>query len=191
MALRTAEISPAAVDMLRARLSELAGRTEFPRRALTRASPEDVSLAAGHDVYQLTLEQLAAGAGLEAAAVVGQRFLVLDRDRAIASAELFGAGADSVVATEGPFVLGTVEAIEAAEADPQLADGRYELRLLRVPAIALVALWLKDDDGGPGAVAPLRPVPPPLEAGRRYAPAEIMPLLATMARERLRFDDRP
>jgi hypothetical protein len=52
-----------------------------------------------------------------------------------------------------------------------------------------MALWLKNERGGADVLIPLDPTPAALEAGRKYAPAEIHPLLAEAARARLAFDD--
>ncbi len=62
---------------------------------------------------------------------------------------------------------------------------------VRIPGIYLVALWLRDEDGGRDGdvVVPLAPAPPPLEAGRNYPPAEIRPLLQRLAEERLAVRD--
>jgi len=189
MTLRTAEPSPEAIATVRAHLTDLAPRPQFQHRLLARAEPTQVALAAPHDVYAIGLDRLAAGAGLEAAEVVGQRFLVLDDDRAVASAELTPGG--GFQSNEGPFVGATAEAIRAAEDSPDLADGNYELRLLRIPGIYLVALWLRDEDGDGGGdvILPLAPTPAPLEAGHRYAPAELQPLLRELAQARLAMPD--
>lgn len=187
MTLRTVEPSPEAIATIRSHLTDLAARPQFRHRLLAQAEPTGVALAVPHDVYTIGLDRLAEGVGIERAEVVGQRFLVLDDDRPVASAELAtGGGFES---NEGPFVGATAEAIRAAESSPQLADGRYELRLLRIPGIYLVALWLRDEDGDGDVVVPLAPAPAPLEAGRHYRPEEIQPLLQQLARERLAVRD--
>jgi hypothetical protein len=189
MTLRLPAVSEDSVEAVRSRLSGLAGRTAFPERALGRADPGRVALTMPHDVYDLGLDRLAAGATLADATVVGRRFLVLDGDAPIASAELAGEGAE-FQATEGPFVAATASAIAEAERDPELAKADYEVRLLRIPALYFVGLWLKrEGGGGDDVVIPLEPAPAGFDAGRRYAPAELLPLLAERARVRLAFDD--
>jgi hypothetical protein len=181
--LRPAEPSPEIVESIRSHLSELAARPQFQERGLAQAEPSRLELAVPHDVYTLGLDELSAGASLEDAQAVGQRFLVVDGDRAVSSAEVTPGGG-GFQANEGPFVAATLAAIEEAERDPELSDGRYELRVLRIPALYLMALWLKDDDGDGDLVIPLAPAPEPLEPERRYRPDELMGALAEMAKAR-------
>jgi hypothetical protein len=184
------EPTEASVETVRSHLSELAGRTAFRRRALTRANPAGLALAAPHDVYSLGLSDLAEGVSLAAATVDGRRFIVMDGDKPIASAEVADQGRGSgFQATEGPYVESTAAALERAEEDPDLDDDDYEIRLLRIPALYVMALWLKNEQGGTDVLIPLDPTPSPLEAGRKYAPAELLSALAEPARARLAFDD--
>ncbi|HYP48092.1 MAG TPA: hypothetical protein VEQ61_05595 [Thermoleophilaceae bacterium] len=190
MTLRVADPTRESVEVVQQNLSELAGRSAFRGRALGRVNPLNVALAAPHDVYSLGLEELAEGASIDSAQPVGRRFMVMDGDRPVASAEVAGRQDGSgFQANEGPFVAATARAIEQAEEDPELADGDYELRVLRIPALYLMALWLKDENGDGDLVIPLDPAPTPLESGRRYRPEEVLAELQTVARERLSFDD--
>jgi hypothetical protein len=188
MTLRPAEPSPEVVETVRSHLSALAERPEFQRRGMAGSEPSRLELAVPHDVYSLGLDQLSAGATIQDAEPVGQRFLVVDGDTPVSSAEVTPEGG-AFQANEGPFVAATLAAIEQAEQDPELTDGRYELRLLRIPALYLMALWLKDDDGDGDLVIPLDPSPEPLEAGRHYRPDELVAELARMAEARSEFDD--
>jgi hypothetical protein len=189
MTLRLPEPTQASVETVRSHLSELAGRTAFRRRALTRANPAGLALAAPHDVYSLGLTDLAEGASLDAATLDGRRFIVMDGDKPIASAEVADEGRGTgFQATEGPYVEATAAAIERAEEDPDLDDD-YEIRVLRIPALYVMALWLKNERGGADVVIPLDPAPAPLEAERKYAPAELLSALAESARARLAIDD--
>jgi hypothetical protein len=191
MTLRVPEATEASVETVRSHLSGLAGRTGFRDRALTRANPAGLALAAPHDVYSLGLSDLAEGAFLDAATLDGRRFIVMDGDKPITSAEVADQDKGSgFQANEGPYVESTAAAIEHAERDPDLADNDYEVRVLRIPALYVMALWLKNEQGGGADVLiPLDPTPAPLEAGRKYAPAEIRSPLAEAARARLAFDD--
>jgi hypothetical protein len=189
MTLRVSEAPSESVEAIRGQLSELAGRAQFRHRALARANPVNVALAAPHDVYFLGLDELAQGASIEAARPVAQRFLVMDGDTAVASAEITGRDGSGFQANEGPFVASTAAAIVRAEAAPELAEGDYEIRLLRIPALYFVALWLHDSGGHGDVVVPLDPAPAPFEPDRHYTPAEVLSELAGQARQRSRFDD--
>jgi hypothetical protein len=188
MTLRVPTPTKQSLDAVRSQLSELAGRSAFQQRALGQANPLDIALAAPHDVYFLGLDQLAEGVDLEAAKPIGQRFLVMASDEAISSAEIAAPDGSGFQANEGPYVAASAAAIAQAEADPDLSDRDYELRLLRIPALYFVALWLKDDHNGDDVLIPLDPAPAPFEAGRKYRPDDVLAELASMARERLQFD---
>lgn len=190
MTLRVPEPTEASVETVRSHLSELAGRTAFRRRALARANPAGLALAAPHDVYSLGLRDLAEGASLDAATVDGRRFIVMDGDKPIASAELADQGRGSgFQATEGPYVESTAAALERADEDPELAEDDYEIRVLRIPGLYVMALWLKHEQGGTDVLIPLDPAPAPLEPGRKYGPVEILSALAEPARARLAADE--
>lgn len=189
MTLRTVEPTRESIDAVTAALSELAGRAEFRRRALARANPLDVALAVPHDVYTLGLDELAARARIDQARRIARRFLVMAGDRAVSSAEIADEDGTGFQANEGPYVVATADAIARAEDDPDLADGDYEIRLLRIPALYFVALWLRDVRGDHDVLVPLDPAPAPFEPGRRYRPDDVLAELAASARTRLEFDD--
>jgi hypothetical protein len=192
MTLRVVQATDKSIELVGAQLAGLAGRTVFRDRALTRADPAALALALPHDVYLIGLGDLAGEASLDAATVVGRRFLVLDGDRPIAAAEL----ADPEQGTgfqlnEGPYVEATASAIEQAERNPELAGVDYEVRLLRIPALYVMGIWLKSERGDADVVIPLDPAPTPLVAGRTYPSEDILSALAELARVRLAVvDDR-
>lgn len=187
MTLRVPDVSADSVLAVRDNLSELAGRTAYRHRALASVNPLDVALALPHDVYSLGLDDLVRGATLDDARLVGRRFLVMAGENAVASAEI--ARDDGFTATEGPFVAGTARAVAVAEQDPATAEGNYEVRVLRVPALYFMALWLSGDSGEPDLVIPMDPAPEPFSPGERVSPDELMAHLAELARRRLEFDD--
>jgi hypothetical protein len=190
MTLRLPNTTKETLEVVASHLSELAARDNFGHRALNRANPESLALAAPHDVYSLGLEDLAQRASLDAATLVARRFLVIDGEAPIASAELavheYGLGFQ---ANEGPYVESTAAAIAQAESDPELARGDYEVRVLRIPALYFIALWLKNEQSERDVLIPLDPAPSPLEAGSKLTAAELLAALADPARERLAVDD--
>jgi hypothetical protein len=190
MTLRVVPATDESVELVGSRLAGLAARTAYRDRALTRADPAALALAVPHDVYTVRLRDLAEGTSLDAATVVGRRFLVMEGDRPIAAAEL----ADQETGTgfqlnEGPYVEATADAIEHAESDPDLAGDDYEVRLLRIPAVYFTGLWLRSEQPDADVVIPLDPAPAPLEGGRKYGASEILSALGELARARLAADD--
>ncbi len=190
MTLRVPQPTEQSVETVRSHLSDLAARSNFRDRALARANPATLALAAPHDVYSLDLAELAAGASLDAATVVGRRFLVMDGPTPVASAEVAEPDKDSAFqVNEGPYVKSTAVAIARAETDPEFANDDYEVRVLRVPALYFMGLWLRNEPGSADVVIALDPAPAPLEAGSKYRPVELLSVLAKSARERLGYDD--
>jgi hypothetical protein len=185
MTLHTPTLSDAALRTLEQGLGELAQRQGFEDRRLAAAAPAALAVAAPHDVYSLGLEDLAAGRGLEAAEWVSRRCLILDGDHPIAAAELPDPdGANGFTTTEGRFAATTATAIQGAEDAP----GEYELRLLRIPALYLMALWLKDRNGTDDVLVPLDPAPAELQPNERYSDQQLLERLRDRARSRLEFD---
>ena len=184
--LHTPPIPEAALGAVEAGLGDLIARPGYGgARMLTRADASALSLAVPHDVYTVGLDDLAREEGLAGAKCVGRRFLVLDGDEPVASAELRDPDAGTgFVATEGPFVRETAVAVADAERMPEVNGGEYELRLLRMPSAYLMALWLRDRQGEADLLIPLAPAPPGLEPRVRYSPDDLLELLQKSAGRR-------
>jgi hypothetical protein len=174
-------------------------RAEPPGRARVRG-PRDIGpkgrrLASPHRVHNLRLTDLGKPGTLRGAPMTAWRYLVEDDGAAVASAEV-GVdekgnvrGFDHV--NEGPFVAATAAAQKAAAELPQVRDGRMEARILRIPALYVMALWLKDLDGDADLIVPMAPSPPYLEANRPYTERDFMRALAGPAKERQAFSNAP
>ena len=189
MTLHTPTLSDSALRTIRDGLGRLASRPEYADRQLAKADRARLAVSLPHDVYAMGLDAIAEGKGLDAAEPVGRRCLVMEGDRPVAAAELADAeGEGDLTTTEGPFTEATARTVREVEAWPQIAEGEYDLRLLRVPALYLMALWLKDRDGSADMLVPLDPAPSGLEAGARYEEGDLLDRLARRARERLEFD---
>jgi hypothetical protein len=118
--------------------------------------------------------------------LAGWRFLIRNGDRAIAAAEtmLTPDGWTFSHFFEGPYVSATERALLQAEALPVT----YEPRLLSVPELYMLTLWLHaglEPDGTAVAPAsadlmvPLAPAPPGIAAHRPYQVADLLPVLST------------
>jgi hypothetical protein len=121
-----------------------------------------------HPVYELGLNDLASGQGLETARLVAWRYLLVDNNQVRQAAEVIEApgGSRFGMLTTG-FVAGADAAFSVAERLPEVQQRAYEIRALRVPALSVMALWLKDSQGQqdrfivlPRAFAPLQPLQP-------------------------------
>lgn len=183
MSLRIPTPPASAADAARTAFQAAVGARAFRLPALRNATGP-LELAHPHQVFNLGLDDLTAGRGLAAARPVGWRYLVHDGGNAVAAAETVPSGpGDSHVFSafnEGGFVGSTAEAIRAAEQLPETQQGDFELRLLHVPALHVMALWLHTAKDGGGQEAtpgdlliPLAPSPVQTPAGRP-APAEAL-----------------
>lgn len=114
----------------------------------------------------------------------GWRFLIRCGDRAVAAAEtrLTPDGWAFSHFFEGPYVSSTERALRQAES----VQKPYQARLLSVPELYMLTLWLHGDcaaDGATGRLAPtdilipLAPAPPGIAAHRPHRVAELLPVL--------------
>jgi len=139
-----------------------------------------------HEAYNLGLDAILAGKGLEAAEPVGWRFLLGPTSQhPTIAAEVEGSNGEHNFAglNRGPFVAQTLSAMTLAETEPQVRDGDFEPRFLRIPALYVVALWLKERSSGKDLLFALEPVPPNLVATRPYTGPQFMEELVALARQ--------
>ncbi|HVG21774.1 MAG TPA: hypothetical protein VNI02_22250 [Blastocatellia bacterium] len=185
-------IKPSAdfAEVIRGHLIEMADLGRFRTKSLSKAAPASLSLAAPHPMYNLGLSDIKGRNPLAKAKLTAWRYMVLEGNEVIATAEAVrpSARAKPIFShtNEGPFVGSTAAAIEAAEQLPEVKAGRYELAVLRVPALYVMALWLKDakSKGAGDILIPLDPVPPGLNAGERMTAEAFGEALAAMKAER-------
>ncbi|MFJ9247443.1 hypothetical protein [Streptomyces sp. NPDC101776] len=116
--------------------------------------------------------------------LAGWRFLIRCGDRAVAAAEtmLTPDGWAFSHFFEGPYIASTERALRQAEN----MKGAHQPRLLSVPGLYMLTLWLHGDltadgaDGHPAAtdlLVPLAPAPPGIAAHRPHRVAELLPVL--------------
>jgi hypothetical protein len=152
---------PAGVpDKVKSKLQAFAEGGKFSTKALRGAHKDRLDLSTPHQVFTMGLEDITSGGGLDNAQPVGWRYLVEEGGQLLASAETtHGPDGTHEVSqfNEGPFVAETDKAVKAVRKLPQLAAAGFELRLLRIPALYVMALWLH----GPATdlLVPLAPSP--------------------------------
>jgi len=114
-----------------------------------------------HAVYDLRADAIAHGDGLASAKASGFRYLVATGGTTVAAAEVLAdANGNATVLANvnyGPYVEATARALAQVATLSAVGAGSYEVRLLRFSAIALMALWLKPDSGGP--ISSIRSLP--------------------------------
>ncbi|KOG32024.1 hypothetical protein [Streptomyces resistomycificus] len=123
-------------------------------------------------------------AAVPATRLSGWRFLIRSGDRAVAAAEtmLTADGWAFSRFFEGPYIASTERALRQAGTMTQ----SYQPRLLSVPRLYMLTLWLHGDcaadaaTGQPAAtdlLVPLAPAPPGIAAHRPHRVAELLPVL--------------
>lgn len=171
-------------ERVRTTLHALADDARFSTPALRLAQREQLDVSTPHQVFTLGLDDIESGAGLDAAQPVGWRYLVAAGGEVIASAEV-GQNPDGspqpAQFNEGRFVEATATAVRSARALPQLEKAAFELRLLRIPSLYLMALWLHSP--ATDLLVPLAPSPIGKE-GQIVPPAQLFGELARQARTR-------
>ncbi|MFI8950508.1 hypothetical protein ACIGO6_28775 [Streptomyces sp. NPDC053750] len=176
-------VLPAPAPALRSVLTALSSPT-----AVREARTPSLLVAQGPATPELplpvhVLDRITAE-GVTATRLAGWRFLIRCGDRAVAAADtmLTADGWAFSHFFEGPYVASTERALRQAEAMPQA----YQPRLLSVPGLYMLTLWLHGDctadatAGRPAAtdlLVPLAPTPPGIAAHRPHRVAELLPVL--------------
>ncbi|MFI6406340.1 hypothetical protein [Streptomyces sp. NPDC050548] len=176
-------VPPAPAPALRSVLTALGSptavreaRTPSLRAAQGPATPE-LPLPV-HVLNRVTPE------GTAVTSLAGWRFLIRCGDRAVAAAEtmLTPDGWAFSHFFEGPYIAATERALRQAEN----MKSAYQPRLLSVPGLYMLTLWLHGDltadgtGGHPAAtdlLVPLAPAPPGIAAHRPHRVAELLPVL--------------
>jgi hypothetical protein len=186
--------------ILAANVTDLMRAKRVPHGMKADMHPEELAHSEPHPVYVSTLDDLAAGKLLGAAKQTGWRYLLVHSDAAVAEAELSagrhgakgakgtkGKALEFAGLTHGPFTGATVDALHAAERLPQVEKADYELRLLKVPAVYLVALWLhgRDED----ILIPMGNPPAGLKKNKPYSEAGVIRALREVAARTKEFQD--
>src|ERR1700704_2894046 len=172
---------------LRDSLSVLAGRGSFSAEGLREARPEQISATIPHQVFNLTLEDARSGDVINGARAAGWRYLLAIDDRVVASAETQSRDGEHQVFSHvnaGPFVGGTVEALAVAERVADAEKPSMELRLLNVPAVYLMSLWLhpRETSDAESLFIPVAPAPSGLDPNEVYQGKQFAALLSEIAR---------
>jgi hypothetical protein len=148
-------------------------------------SPSAVAISTPHRVAILGLDRIQSGMSLRAAAhKKGWRFLVHNGDKVVATANssISGKGKHAFAhMTDGRYVNGTERAIRRAELLESVQKGRFEPLLLQVPAIHVMALWLKNLDNDDDLIMPLSPAPKPLRPYRALSTQAFVAVVTELA----------
>jgi hypothetical protein len=206
MAIITRNAPRGAATILSANVTNMLRGKHIPHGMKADVRPQELEHSEPHPVYVATLDDLVAGKLLSAARQTGWRYLLVQNEEVVAEAELSAArpaakGAKGATKsrsskqheltfaglTHGPFSGATVDGLHAAERLPQVEKDDYELRLLKVPAVYLVALWLHG--ANEDILVPLGQPPAGLKKNKPYTEAAVIRALRATAERTKEFND--
>lgn len=141
-----------------------------------------------HQVFELSLSDLAAQRGFEAARPVSWRYLIVSNQRVVQAAEVLSSpqgGASQFGALTTGHTRGVEDAFHQAEQLPEVQRGPYEIRALRVPALYVMAIWLKDLQGTADRFLLLPPVFEPFKTRVVYDRGDLLAVMHRVAAQRM------
>jgi hypothetical protein len=185
MPLQVSKPPIAAEKAVRSMLGRIVATDPDHVRALRSASPSSLAISTPHRVAVLGLDRIRRGMSLRSAAQKkGWRFLVHRGDDVVATANssISDKGKHRFAhINDGPFVAGTERAIRRAELLQSVQKGRFEPLLLLVPAVHVVALWLRNLDKDADLIMPISPAPKGLRPYQPLATHDFVAVVAALA----------
>jgi hypothetical protein len=199
MPIRPSDVPPRAFDVVHKTMSRRASARTFSLPGLLAADPGSLSIAMPHRVESLTTSDIRRNRTPKKKGPDCWRFLVLEDREPIAAATAFEASSTACARSSqkakdfefgglngGPFVRETAEAILRAEALTEVREGQFEAVLLVVPALDVVALWLRDLSsevayrrwGEADLLMAIPPTIPSLDPGEPRTPASFLQALS-------------
>jgi hypothetical protein len=195
MALEIAQPPAQSLQSLSAMLPQLAARVGVARQAplITQA----LELATQHPsalpvtpvvpllssaVYVLGLDTVAARRGLAASRLVYWTHLLPSAGEEVVAADMKADTHEFAALTQGLHPSAFAQEVRTLQTSSEVEGHSYQLAQLRVPALHVNAVWLRDKDGANDIVIPLAPTAPELEAGRRYSASDFEAALEARAR---------
>lgn len=169
-------------DELKSRVGEMgAERQLLVGDDLGGNAPLSLAMAAPHPVFNLALDAIGRPNWLSALRMTGWRYLVMSNEEVIAAAEALAPTFDTTksqgtLTNEGPFVAGTEEALSFSEQRDEVAKEPYAWALIRIPALHVLALWLRHESRVDSRdwIVPTSPTPSPLQPNVLMRPDAFM-----------------
>jgi hypothetical protein len=143
-------------------------------------------------VYVLGLDAIVAGRDLSAAKLaMWTHFFsaARDGDDQLVAADVNADTSRFASLKEGPQVRAFYRQVQALQQAPDIGLRSFELAQLRIPALHVKAVWLKDEGGTSDVVIPIAPTDPALTAGRRYSVQGLLAALRPAAESAIAHTD--
>jgi hypothetical protein len=149
-----------------------------------------------HPIYTAEAADLADNGRLDRAILVAWRYLLADPSGPVAAAEVSldpEGNPQFSHLNRGPFVAALPDAVRAAAALEPVQQQDFELRVIRIPSVYEMAVWLRNLQAGEDLFVPMKPGPAFGPSSAR-APAVMVARdfqadLREKARRRLSFPD--
>jgi hypothetical protein len=164
-----------------------------PRGGMALALPPAASAMKPIPIYELGLDNLAAGKGLETARLVAWRYLLVANNQVRQAAEIHPdprGGKSSFGALTTGFVAGEEAALHVVDHMPEVQRGQYELRAVRVPSLYVMAVWLKDVLGNQDRFVAMPPVFAAVPALQPLTTSDFLSLLQRLAAQKAPLEQR-
>jgi hypothetical protein len=187
MSIRLIEPPPRAIELLRSVLDGFVVDGRYVLRSLRGKLKESITIEQAHPVHNIGLQGIIEKPGLDFE-LTAWRFLLIEEHVAVAAAELsVKAGSDIGFSsvTTGPYVASTAEAIANLSGNPEFQKHDWNMRLLRIPALYFVALWLQGISVKADRFCAVGPIPDFVEKDQVYSWNELRDRLVPAARQRI------
>ncbi|MEV6105291.1 hypothetical protein AB0M28_11335 [Streptomyces sp. NPDC051940] len=175
---------PAPAPALRSILTALASPTAVRGSRTPALIRHQGPVSPEHPLPVHIMDGVSAAGGPPCTRLGGWRFQLRGRDQLVAAAEA-GLTPDGWAFShfvEGPYVTSTERALRQVESLPAL----FQARLLSIPELYMLTLWLHADTASDGLtgrpapddlLVPLAPAPPGIAAHRPHRVADLLPVL--------------
>ena len=179
-------------EITQRQLRDMAQQKHFTIAPLAAAEPSKIELASGHAVYNIGLSDLLTDKPITAAPFTAWRFIVNAGAPDSAAAETLQDPEQGIPTfasvNAGPFVTGTIAALKTLATDPAFAKGDWEGRMIRIPALYIMAIWAHEKKTNADLIRVTAPVPPYLDASKNYTWPEFKAALQEPAKQKLASD---
>lgn len=164
-------------------LQRVSDRPQVDARGLGGAAAAEVTPTMPHGVYVLGLKDVLNGKLPDDLAPSGWRYILSGGSEvACAETQVRGNAHKFSGFNSGPYVSSTVDALQRVTDLPMVKEENLTLRMLRIPALHLTALWLHGENQD--IFTPLEPAPPSVSANKQYQAAELFAALRSEAESR-------
>jgi hypothetical protein len=184
---------PQVTQITQRQLQDMAQHKHFTIAPLAAAEPARIELTSGHAVYNIGLRDLLSDRPLTAAPLTAWRFIVNAGTPDSAAAETHQDPEQGIPTfasvNAGPFVTGTVAALKTLATDPAFSKGDWEGRMIRIPALYIMAIWAHEKKTNADLIRVTAPVPAYLDANKTYTWPEFKAALQEPAKQKLANDN--